>query len=211
MNYSQKIYFNDKPLILTTSREEVIKGYPGSGVFSVLHGADEKNFTSAVEFLECIDIPGVVIEDASSSALVDCLHRMYHSIDAGGGVTYNEEGAILMIYRRGRWDLPKGKLDEGEDIASCALREVSEETGLQQLTLREKICDTYHIYTLKNERILKRTAWYKMQGSSTDTLAPQEEENIMEARWVHEDELGPLMSRTYEAIREVLHLSGLRW
>ena len=136
---------------------------------------------------------------------------MYSPIEAAGGVAYNEHGSILMIFRRGKWDLPKGKLDKGENIEECALREVMEETGLTHLTLGEKICDTYHIYTQNNEDYLKSTRWYKMGGTETDELKPQKEENILEARWVGEKELGTLALRTYEAIREVLHVAGLKW
>jgi 8-oxo-dGTP pyrophosphatase MutT (NUDIX family) len=116
-----------------------------------------------------------------------------------------------MIYRRGKWDLPKGKRDDGEDIASCALREVSEETGLQQLKLQEKIGDTYHIYSQYGQNLLKHTVWYKMQGTSKDVLAPQKEENILEAKWIPEKELGKVVYKSYDAIREVLKLSGFKW
>ena len=113
-----------------------------------------------------------------------------------------------MIFRRGKWDLPKGKLDKGESIDECALREVKEETGLKHLVLGDKICDTYHIYVLNNEQMLKRTAWYKMKGVSTDKLMPQQEEGILDARWVNEAGIPPLAAKTYEAIREVLRLAG---
>jgi 8-oxo-dGTP pyrophosphatase MutT (NUDIX family) len=116
-----------------------------------------------------------------------------------------------LIFRRGKWDLPKGKLDAGEQIDECALREVKEETGLVHLELGDKICDTYHIYEQKGQQYLKRTAWYKMSGTSADKLMPQKEENILEARWVSEKDLAPLMAKTYEAIREVLRLSGIKW
>ena len=98
-----------------------------------------------------------------------------------------------------------------QHIDAAALREVREETGLQNLILGEKITDTYHIYAQNNEQMLKRTAWYKMKGLLTDPLLPQKEENILEARWVAEADLTPIAARTYEAIREVLRLVGLKW
>jgi ADP-ribose pyrophosphatase YjhB (NUDIX family) len=116
-----------------------------------------------------------------------------------------------MIFRRGKWDLPKGKLDEGEDIEACALREVTEETGLSDLQLGKKICDTYHIYSQNGEHLLKHTAWYTMQGSSAQKLKPQKAENIMEARWVAQKDLAPLVGKSYEAIREVIRAAGLQW
>ena len=132
-------------------------------------------------------------------------------IVAAGGLVWNEKNELLMIFRQEKWDLPKGKLDAGEDIEQCALREVSEETGLQNPVLGDKICDTYHIYTQKNEQYLKRTAWYKMRGSSIDKLKPQKEENILEARWVAEKDIAPLAAMSYEAVRAVLRMAGVKW
>ena len=211
MNFSQKIYYNDKPLILTTNTEEYIDNNPVAETYSFFTGATLRSFTLALQQMDRPGVTGAVIEDMSEAALKDQLSAMYNSIDAAGGVAYNETGAILLIYRRGKWDLPKGKLDEGESIDECAVREVKEETGLKQLTLEDKICDTYHVYTQGNEQLLKRTAWYKMKGTSADILKPQKEENIMEARWVSNKELGPLAARSYEAIREVLKTAGHRW
>jgi 8-oxo-dGTP pyrophosphatase MutT (NUDIX family) len=211
MHFTQKIYFNDKQLILTTDKEAVIRENPGFSRFIFFHGASLRHYTQVLLELGKPGVKGAIIEDSSGDSLLDRLRGMYHSIEAAGGVAYNEDGDILMIYRRGKWDLPKGKLDKGESIEECALREVSEETGLQNLALDEKICDTYHVYDLDKEHILKRTAWYKMKGSSRDKLMPQEAENIMEARWVKEKDLAPLAEKSYEAIREVLILAGLKW
>ena len=211
MNFSQKIYFNDKPLILTTDREAYVSGHQEAGAYSFFAGATFRNYTQAVQHMERPGIKGAIVEGVSREALLGQLYDMYHPIDAGGGVAYNEKKEVLMIYRRGKWDLPKGKLDKGEEIEACALREVSEETGLRRLSIDGKICDTYHIYSLDNEQLLKCTAWFSMTGTSGDQLKPQKEENILEARWVKEEDLGPLAARSYEAIREVLLAAGLRW
>jgi 8-oxo-dGTP pyrophosphatase MutT (NUDIX family) len=132
-------------------------------------------------------------------------------VDAAGGVVMNEDKDVLMIYRRGKWDLPKGKRDDGEEIDYCALREVTEETGLHELKLNDKICDTYHVYAQNGQNLLKCTAWYKMEGTRNETLVPQKEENILEARWIANNDLGPIVYKSYEAIREVLTEAGLKW
>jgi len=51
-----------------------------------------------------------------------------------------------MIFRRGKWDLPKGKLDKGETLEQCAVREVREETGLKKIKLQSPLMTTYHTY-----------------------------------------------------------------
>jgi len=211
MNFSQKIYYNDKPLILTTNMEAYLDANPVSEMYQFFSGATLRSFTQALQLMDRPGSPGAIIEDISEAALQDQLLAMYTPIQAGGGLVFNEQHALLMIFRRGKWDLPKGKLDDGEDIAACALREVGEETGLQQLTLDGKLCDSYHIYTQDAYAYLKHTSWFKMKGTSSDKLLPQKEENILEAKWVAEKEIGPLAMRSYEAIRDVLKIAGLKW
>jgi ADP-ribose pyrophosphatase YjhB (NUDIX family) len=208
MSFSRKIYYNDKQLILSTDKEDYINGHPDAGHYVFFSGATPDSFNQAIQQLDRPGVNGVFIEDASADSLSEQLDAMYHTIDAGGGLVYNERGEILMIFRRGKWDLPKGKLDDGEDIVSCALREVKEETGLEQVILGDKICVTYHIYTQKGEQILKRSTWYKMQGTSADKLKPQKEEDILEARWVSKDDLPPISARSYALVREILAKAG---
>jgi ADP-ribose pyrophosphatase YjhB (NUDIX family) len=210
MNWSQKIYFNDKPLILTTNKAAYVAAHATAADYIAFGGAVTEHFELALNYLES-EMPGVIIEDTDADTIMNQLHSMYHAIDAAGGVAANEEGAILMIYRRGKWDLPKGKRDEGESMEECGIREVKEETGLKTLALGDKVCDTYHIYSQYGETMLKRTAWYKMQGTIKDKLRPQKAENILEARWVRQQDMGPLVAKTYEAIKEVLQLAGLHW
>ena len=211
MELTRKIYLNDKLIILTSDKEKSIIENTTYKNYVVFHGSSAQIAEKAVERLGKHGTEGVIIEDASPETLFSHFQSIYHPLDAAGGVVFNEAGEILMIYRRGKWDLPKGKLDAGESIEHCALREVSEETGLQSLTLAGKICDTYHIYEQNHEQLLKRTAWYKMTGTSADKLQPQQEENIIEARWIAEKDLAPFVAKTYEAVKEVLRGVGLHW
>ncbi|PZF73455.1 NUDIX hydrolase [Taibaiella soli] len=208
MNFFQKIYYNNKPLILTTDSRHYINMHDAAD-YLLLTGAIKENYLVAMEYLESQNTPGVIIADNSEQALLDGIHQLYSPIDAAGGVVFNERNEVLMIYRRGKWDLPKGKRDEGEDMEACALREVEEETGLKKLTLGKKISDTYHVYAQHGQHLLKRTAWYEMHTTSDEKLVPQQEENIEEARWVSADELPPILEKTYEAIIEVLGKSGI--
>ena len=211
MNFVQKIYYNDKPLVITTDGEGYILSNPVAEEYEFFSGATLRSYTQALRYMEKLGTRGAIVEDISEAALLEQLHAMYMLLDAAGGVAYNEQNEILMIFRRGKWDLPKGKLDAGENIEQCALREVSEETGLVNLELGEKICDTYHIYEQKNQQFLKRTAWYRMKGTSADKLKPQKEENILEAKWVREQDLAPYAAKSYEAIREVLKMAEVTW
>jgi 8-oxo-dGTP pyrophosphatase MutT (NUDIX family) len=97
----------------------------------------------------------------------------FRLIHAGGGVVYNSNNEVLMIFRNDKWDLPKGKQEENETIESCALREVEEECGITNLILKEKIIDTYHTYEQDNIQFLKKTSWFKMFSDKNEKLTPQ--------------------------------------
>jgi ADP-ribose pyrophosphatase YjhB (NUDIX family) len=210
MNFLQKVYYNDKTLVLTTDSETYINDNPEAEQFIPFSGATLRSFTQAIQQIGKPGIRGAIIEDASAAELVTQLQAMFPPVVAAGGLVENEHGEILMIFRRGKWDLPKGKLDEGENIEDCAIREVEEETGLESLTLSDKICDTFHIYLENKEQRLKHTSWYKMRGSSTQKLKPQKEEDILEAKWVNEENLPSLAAKSYGAIRDVLKEAGMR-
>ena len=125
-------------------------------------------------------------------------------IVAAGGIVQNEEGKILFQLRRGRWDLPKGKLEEGETIEECAVREVEEETGLRNIELGELVCITNHQYTEKGKDIDKETHWFAMKVAGFQQLIPQVEEDILELRWVAENELEFYLSNTYSNIITII-------
>ena len=127
-------------------------------------------------------------------------------IVAAGGIVENEEGKILLQYRRGKWDLPKGKLDEGETIGECAIREVEEETGLRNIQLGELIGLTHHNYTERGENIDKETHWFAMKASGSQKLIPQVDEDILELRWVAENELQYYLSNTFPNIAEIIEI-----
>ena len=132
---------------------------------------------------------------------------MEKKIIAGGGVVVNEKNQVLFIYRRKKWDLPKGKLDPGEDIKACAIREVMEETGIRNLTIGKLIIVTTHSYEEKGLNMQKETHWFEMKASTVDnsTLTPQLEEDIEKIEWVSPENLEEYLSETYTTIQQVLN------
>jgi 8-oxo-dGTP pyrophosphatase MutT (NUDIX family) len=125
-------------------------------------------------------------------------------IVAGGGIVANDEKKILFQLRRGKWDLPKGKLEDDETIEECAVREVEEETGLQNVELGELIGVTHHFYHEYGEDIEKETHWFAMTVAGPQQLVPQLEEDISELRWVAENELQDYLKNTYKNIVEIV-------
>lgn len=128
------------------------------------------------------------------------------TIIAAGGLVLNEKKEVLMIFRRGKWDLPKGKLDEGETIKDCAVREVKEETGLNKLDRGELLVITHHTYfdPWIKEDVIKETHWFLMEASSDQPLIPQTSEDIEIIEWVSMDQLNQRLENSYDTIVEVV-------
>lgn len=127
-------------------------------------------------------------------------------IIAAGGLVWNERDELLMIYRRGKWDLPKGKLDEGESIEDCAVREVMEETGLKSITRGPLIDVGYHNYfdVHINENVTKETHWYHMRAAGNQQLIPQAAEDITAIQWVKDEALEACLEDSYENIVTII-------
>ena len=126
-------------------------------------------------------------------------------VEAAGGLVFNKDGDILMIFRNGKWDLPKGKLEMGESVEECAIREVEEECGVSGIIIENKIKDTYHTYVLEGENILKKTYWYKMKTDYSAKLVPQIEEGITKVSWVDKDQISKKLKNSYGNISDVLN------
>lgn len=135
------------------------------------------------------EIPGkyksVILYANEPMDIIKALKTQIKEIEAGGGVVFNEFNEVLFIYRRGHWDLPKGKIDPGETKEQASVREVEEETGITAIELGPHIGNTYHIFrTVKNGNyFLKKTYWYKMT-THKQQLKAQKEEGIDEALWL---------------------------
>jgi 8-oxo-dGTP pyrophosphatase MutT (NUDIX family) len=134
---------------------------------------------------------------------------LFKILKAAGGVVGNETGEILFIFRRGRWDLPKGKIERisehrSETPAQAALREVAEETGLTHLTIVRKLHPTFHIYDHRNTRILKKTQWYKMLAPGNQRIRPQTEEDISEIKWFPAGDLHIPLGNTYASLKGLI-------
>lgn len=123
-------------------------------------------------------------------------------INAAGGVVTKDDNT-LMIYRFKVWDLPKGKLDRGEKFKQCAVREVEEETSVT-VRLGKKVCTTWHTYTLRRKRIMKKTKWYAMTCVDDEHMAPQHGESIEDVRWMTDDQVKKVVKDSYKSVRFVI-------
>lgn len=145
----------------------------------------------------------IVFKSEHTAELFKQVKKHFKLIKAAGGVVFNEDGQLLLIKRLGKWDLPKGKLEAGEDQRLAALREVHEECGLNFLGILGKLTNTYHVYHLKGRWILKRSAWYKMIAWGDISVQPQIEEDITEVRWVDKDFIQAKNFDTYDSLKDL--------
>ena len=110
-------------------------------------------------------------------------------IKAGGGIVKNSLNQILFIYRRKKWDLPKGKMEINESIDQTAIREVSEETGVKDLEIINLNAITYHIFKNDEKFFLKETTWYNMKANNISNLVPEENEGITKVVWKNKEDI----------------------
>ncbi|MDQ6844653.1 MAG: NUDIX hydrolase, partial [Bacteroidota bacterium] len=198
------IYFGDKPVYLCDKLSpeiEEIRHHPdavfidelsSSAINSLLHEIKKPAFHAGIIFNE------------NFSKLKKDFFKHFKLIQAGGGFVRNKAGEILLIFRRGKWDLPKGKLDDGETLEDCAIREVQEETGIKKLKIVSKITITYHTYIEYGKHILKESHWYLMNASGQEEPVPQSEEDITEIVWAKKEDLTKYLSNTFPTIKSIL-------
>lgn len=145
----------------------------------------------------------VVIDHVSPEVLSAALCRTFYMAPAAGGVVV-QEGQFAAIQRHGIPDLPKGHVEEGEDIATAAIREVEEETGLMGLKIIRQLPSSWHCYLYEDEWRLKQTSWFLMTADDTSHTNPQTDEDITEVTFLSEYDLERFLKNTYRSIAETL-------
>ncbi len=202
-----KIYHNGRPVFLTTPEGAKSLGLQADKNTHVALYVGQKKVLK--QYLDLLDknknIRAVVLYHPDVEMLWADFQACFKVLEAAGGYVQNADNELLVFYRRGSWDMPKGKIDDGETPEQAAIREVQEETGLVQVMLGDFLAHTYHTYVEKNKRILKKTWWYWMRTNDTQ-LVPQTEEDIEEIHWVSPKEWLESGVVVYPNIREVIEL-----
>ena len=204
-----KIYFGNKPLFLCDEFNEEINSFAHHDDAIFIDEFSNAAVNSMLHEMRQAKIHAGIFYHSKLEALKKAIWKKFTLIQAGGGLVLNENNQGLFIFRRGKWDLPKGKLDKGEKIEACALREVKEETGISVVKLRKFLLNTYHTYDESGKHILKETSWYLMEAPSAQDLKPQTSEEISELKWIGEEGLQLVKRNTFPAIIEVI-MEGMR-
>ena len=192
-----KIYINQNVLVISqldNFSQEVLHNATNNSESAVLTISKE-------EIINIIGQKNIIC--ANPTAVFNQLKQQFTLINAAGGLVKNSQSEYLFIFRRGKWDLPKGKLDEGEDFETAAIREVQEECGITHIELGDLYHLSYHIYEENNDWILKQTNWYLMK-SEEKNLIPQLEEGITQTAWLPTSQFEKVRENTYASIDEII-------
>lgn len=202
-----KVFFNDRIVFLTEDSN-----------LSELHDKcriaqySGKDFLQreVEEFMSRENEKMLIIEGENPDKQLRELSGLFKTVDAAGGIVRNLRSEILLIFRFGKWDLPKGKTLPGEKPEAAAMREITEECGISEQILVRKLTDTYHTYTEKNKHFLKKTQWFEFLYKGDELPVPQTEEDITEAMWFPPEKLERVFSNTWASLFDVFIAAGLK-
>ena len=147
-------------------------------------------------------VDSITFTSTDVKTTIKYIKKKFKVIEAAGGVV-DKNNQTLLIYRKGCWDMPKGKIEKGEKKRICAVREVEEETGVRA-EIVDKICTTWHTYVTNKKYVLKKTHWYFMKCLDDSRMAPQEEESIKDVKWMNLSDMRLALYGSYRSIRVVI-------
>ncbi len=194
-----KVFFKDRVFLLSDDVSLLDKN---DNSFLFVSESELHYLIRKFESSENIKTTTVVYNDLNT--LFNAFSSAFVNISAAGGLVIKGK-YFLAIKRFGIWDLPKGHIEENENIKIAAIREVEEECGITKPEIVQKLKSTFHTYTLEETKILKKTYWYKMVYRGDEVPFPQKEEDIEEAIWIHFSEKHNFIANTYETIKDLLN------
>ncbi|MBL4668056.1 MAG: NUDIX domain-containing protein [Flavobacteriales bacterium] len=196
-----KVFVNEK-VIFFTNNEENCNQFNHK---LVLNFFSIEDIPFVLELLYSNDKMSVIIIVIDYKTAFETFKSYFKIIKAAGGIVNNSKNEKLFIYRLDKWDLPKGKIEKGEETKVAAIREIEEECGIADLTIIKQLKDTFHIYTFKEQLILKQTYWFELTSSFGGELIPQLEEGITKVEWLTDAEINDkVLKNTYASIKELL-------
>ncbi len=210
--YQKYKFFVNNKLVFLTNNPAVIDRIIGKDEFIIEPYVNQASLDNSIKIILNNSNPSnVVLFHSDLEKLKSDFLNYFICLEAAGGVVYNQKNEILLIHRRGFWDLPKGKIDDGETLEQTAIREVEEETGLKKLTILNPILfknlantATYHSYEINDRPAMKISYWYEMQTAFQGELIPQTEEDIEQVVWVKKQAIPSYFDNMYSSIIDVL-------
>jgi 8-oxo-(d)GTP phosphatase len=212
------VFINDIPLIIKRSGEKINRQYDtvidGDEYFSskalvghvLIKSVSVEIIDKLVRLMEVKKLKKLytlTLLTNKKRRLIEHLKDQFKIVKAAGGLVVQDE-KVLMIYRLGKWDLPKGKLQKAENKRLGAIREVAEECNIQ-VQIEEKLLNTWHSYAYEGNKILKKTTWYLMSSTDHSLMKPQAEEFIEEVKFLSFEEVKEILPYMYSSIQFVLN------
>ncbi|MBI6119968.1 NUDIX hydrolase [Salegentibacter maritimus] len=188
-----KVFVNDIPLILST-KKDFGENYVSLPIKKV-------RIKRIIKKISKGELLYVNLYHEKEEKLLKHLFKKLRVVTAAGGMVFNDKDEILFIYRKKRWDLPKGKTEKNETIEASAIREVEEETGVEGLKVTKFLQKTYHIFKRKGRFRLKVTYWYEMRTSYEGDLRPETKEGIEKAKWKNLKKSQKALQKSYANIK----------
>jgi ADP-ribose pyrophosphatase YjhB (NUDIX family) len=188
-----KVFVNDIPLILST-KKDLGENYVSLPIKKV-------RIKRIIKKISKGELLYVNLYHEKEEKLLKHLFKKLRVVTAAGGMVLNDKDEILFIYRKKRWDLPKGKTEKNETIEASAIREVEEETGVEGLKVTKFLQKTYHIFKRKGRYRLKVTHWYEMRTSYEGELRPETKEGIEKAKWKDLKKSQKALQKSYANIK----------
>lgn len=188
-----KVFVNDVPIILSTEKIEEDK-YMSLPI-------KEANIKQIIKKVRKGKLKHINLYYHKEHKLLKHFSKEVKPVVAGGGLVYNAQKEILFIFRKGKWDLPKGGTKKKEAIEDSAIREVEEETGVQNLKITKPLPTTYHVFKRKGKYRLKVTHWFEMETTYKGELFPEEEEDITKAEWKNFEDSKQALENSYGNIK----------
>tara|TARA_B100000963_G_scaffold341669_1_gene341580 strand:- start:125 stop:745 length:621 start_codon:yes stop_codon:yes gene_type:complete len=202
-----KVFFNQKPLILTNK----IGDFSDNEPFLFI------KYTTVAQIIKALKSSKnrkVFLYHKDIDKLWKSFKKKFPVVEAAGGLVQRADDKLLFIFRNNKWDLPKGGVEKRELIIEAAQREVTEETGVSDLIVQKQLSETFHIFKKGKRFRLKKTYWFKMSTSYMGKTKPQTEEGIKKTAWVSKEKIDEILNDAFENIRiivlEVLKSNTLR-
>ena len=202
-----KVFFNQKPLILTNEIQDFSDNEPLLFI----------KYTSVAQIIKALKSSKnrkVFLYHKDIDKLWKSFKKKFPIVEAAGGLVERTDNKLLFIFRNNKWDLPKGGVEKKELIIEAAQREVTEETGVSDLIVQKQLSETFHIFKKGKRFRLKKTYWFKMSTKYMGETIPQTEEGIKKIEWVSKEKIDEILNDAFENIRiivfEVLKSDTLR-
>ncbi len=199
-----KIYYGDKPVYLCDEMNDELNELLHHPDVVFVDELSSPAIKSMVHEIKKDNFHAGILWNSDLEKLKQAFFKHFTVIEAAGGIVQNDDKDLLFIFRRGKWDLPKGKMEKNETAEIAAAREIEEETGVTNLTLKKKIGDTFHIYDEFGKHFLKISHWYYFNCPSKQELQPQTIEDISEVKWFKTKDIRKPVANTYATIKDIL-------